>query len=116
MGKVADRLREVYIDNRSFEKVIQAYDSPETLFYLDPPYWINGQKFYTYEFSPADHAHLRDVLSAISGKFVLSYNDCSEVRNLYRGFKLQSTAPVHYCLNNKRSTARKRHEIIIRKI
>jgi len=109
-----ERLKTVYIDNRSFEKVIKAFDSKDTLFYLDPPYWIDGEKFYKHDFSPDDHEKLAQTLRAIKGKFVLSYNDKTEVRKLYRGFKIRATSPVHYSMNNKRSTARKKTEIVIR--
>ena len=36
-NQVRSRLEGIYIENRSFEKVIAAYDSKETLSYLDPP-------------------------------------------------------------------------------
>jgi len=114
--EVQKRLKSVYIDNRSFEKVIAAFDSKDTLFYLDPPYWIDGQKFYQHEFSTKDHERLRVILGKIKGKFVLSYNDKSEVLRLYRGFKICTTSPVHYSMNNKRETVRRKSELIITSI
>ncbi len=113
LNEIQGRLKSVYIDNRSFEKVINAFDSKDTLFYLDPPYWIDAQKFYQHDFSPEDHERLRAVLGRIKGKFVLSYNDTKEIRSMYRGFKILATSPVHYSMNNKRSQPRKKSEIII---
>nr|WP_272908893.1 DNA adenine methylase [Nitrospina gracilis] len=103
----------VYIDNRSFEKVIALYDSPETLFYLDPPYWTPGERFYQHDFSEADHRRLREVLGDVKGRFVLSYNDCTAIRKLYKGFKIKSTQEVHYSLNNRRDAPRRAREILI---
>ena len=107
---------EVYndIDGQSWEKVIAAFDSPDTLFYLDPPYWIPGQKFYQHEFNQEHHQALRDLLATIEGKFVLSYNESKAIRKLYRGFRVRSTGPAHYSGNNNRSSARMKRELIIR--
>lgn len=112
--KVQERLKEVYIDGQSCSKVITAFDSSDTVFYLDPPYWIPSQKFYKHEFNQEDHIALRDRLATIDGKFILSYNDSKEVRKLYRGFKVIATAPIHYSGNNKRTTARMKRELIIK--
>jgi DNA adenine methylase len=112
--KVQERLQAVYVDRQSWSKVLTAFDSSETLFYLDPPYWIPGQKFYMHDFNQEEHKALRDRLSSIEGKFLLSYNDSKEVRKLYRGFRVRSTAPVHYAANNKRTEARMKRELIIR--
>ena len=110
---VQDRLQSVLIDNRSFEKVITAFDSKDTLFYLDPPYWINGQKFYQYEFLSADHERLNELLKGIQGRFVLSYNDCPAIRSMYRGFTVKRTKEVHYSMNNKRDKSRQKRELLI---
>lgn len=40
------------------------------------------------KFQSEDHARLRDALSRIKGKFILSYNDCQEIRDLYAGYDL----------------------------
>lgn len=41
---------------------------------------------YAVDFGWDDHVRLRDTLSGIKGKFLLSYNDCPAVRELYEGF------------------------------
>lgn len=114
LSEVQKRLSAVYIDGQSYSKVIAAFDSPDTLFYLDPPYWIPGEKFYRHEFNKEHHEALRDLLSTIEGKFVLSYNDSRVIRKLYRGFRVRSTGPIHYSGNNKRTSARMKTELIIR--
>ena len=67
-------------------KLIGQYDRPVSFFYLDPPYYETegyysnvGEKGFTKE----DHIRLRDTLFEIEGKFLLSYNDCPFVRELY---------------------------------
>lgn len=39
LAKTVNRLRRVAMENLDFETFIKKYDSPETLFYLDPPYY-----------------------------------------------------------------------------
>ena len=80
------RLAKVVIENKDFEALIRQYDRPESFFYLDPPYYETegyysnvGEKGFTKE----DHIRLRNILLKIEGKFLLSYNDCPFIRELY---------------------------------
>lgn len=84
--KWSARLRHVTIEHMSFERLIKEYDRPETLFYCDPPY-VGTESYYEIEggFGLAEHTRLRDLLMGAKGRFVLSYNDCELVRELYRG-------------------------------
>ncbi len=80
------RLSKVVIENKDFEKLIRQYDRPVSFFYLDPPYY-ETEKYYKNVgedgFQEKDHIRLRDTLMDIEGKFLLSYNDCEFIRNLY---------------------------------
>ena len=79
----AGRLQKVVIENKDCVKLIRQYDRPESFFYCDPPYY-NADKYYEAVSSDGfDHAGLADALLGIKGKFLLSYNDCPEIRALY---------------------------------
>ncbi len=80
---VSYRLRNVVVEHMDFEHLIKVYDRPDALFYLDPPYF-NVEEYYAAEFGAEDHERLRDVLARIQGKFILSYNDCDEAREMYK--------------------------------
>ena len=43
---------------------------------------------YEVDFGWDDHERLRKTLGEIKGRFLLSYNDCPEIRELYEGFSL----------------------------
>lgn len=58
------------------------YDIPNALLYLDPPYY-GTEKYYQAQFAKDDHIRLCKVLENVEGKFILSYNDCEYIRNLY---------------------------------
>ncbi len=84
------RLQRVVIENKDFEKLISAQDSEVSFFYCDPPYFNTESYYENVSFTSADHKRLRDVLSGISGKFLVSYNDCAEIRELYSGYEMYS--------------------------
>lgn len=95
------RLKRALIENLSYEKLIKEYDSKDTLFYLDPPY-VGTENYYKMinGFTMKDHENLADILKGIKGKFMLSYNDCEVVRDLYKDFNFKELA-VNYSLNGK---------------
>ncbi len=86
------RLSKVVVENKDFEKLIRQYDRPVSFFYADPPYF-ETEKYYKNVgedgFKKEDHIRLRDTLMGIEGKFLLSYNDCSFIRELYDAPNIQ---------------------------
>ncbi len=84
------RLQKVVIENKDFEKLISAQDSEVSFFYCDPPYFSTEGYYENVGFTTADHERLRDSLKNISGKFLVSYNDCPEIRELYKGYEMYS--------------------------
>lgn len=86
---VQQRLESVVIECKDFENLIKVYDRPGALFYLDPPY-VGTEKLYTVPFGETDHRRLAETLRGIKGKFILSYNDCDFVRELYAGCNIEA--------------------------
>lgn len=66
-----------FVENMDFEQVIKKYDSPNTYFYVDPPYFVIGEGDYysNHDFGRNDHERLANVLKSVKGKFGLSYYD-----------------------------------------
>lgn len=79
----AGRLQKVVIENKDCVKLIRQYDRPESFFYCDPPYYNADQYYEAVSTDGFDHAGFADTLLGIKGKFLLSYNDCPEIRALY---------------------------------
>ena len=77
------RLQKVIIENKDFEKLISVQDSEMSFFYCDPPYFSTESYYSNVGFTSADHERLRDSLKNISGKFLVSYNDCPEIREIW---------------------------------
>ena len=75
-----DRLTCAQIDNRDALEVIRFWDSPDTLFYLDPPYIaetrVKGKRnIYRHEADAAHHTALVELLLTVKGRVVLSGYD-----------------------------------------
>lgn len=89
---IVDRLRTVQFLNRPAAKVIKVWDSPDTLFYCDPPYvhetrHPGSRQVYGVEMSEADHRNLALVLQACQGKVVLSGYHCALYDELYGSWR-----------------------------
>ena len=80
------RLAGVYVECLPYQEFIKRYARPDTLFYLDPPYW-GCESFYGKDFfSRADFGELAKLLKGIKGKFIMSINDVPEIRAIFKGF------------------------------
>lgn len=65
---------------------------PDTVFFVDPPYTKAGKRLYRH--SELDHEELFRFTSNISGDFLMTYDDSTEIKNLALrfGFAVQSVA------------------------
>jgi len=61
-----------------------------SLLYLDPPYYVKGNDLYQHGFTVDDHQRLANALRHTEHAWVLSYDDCCEVRQLYNWANVES--------------------------
>ena len=75
------RLRGVVIENSDALRVIRVQDTPDTLFFVDPPYLpsTRSKSGYRHEMSEPQHVELLDTLKAVKGKVVV----CGYPSDLY---------------------------------
>ncbi|MBN1796701.1 MAG: DNA adenine methylase [Sedimentisphaerales bacterium] len=86
LPEIAQRLLRVQIENDTAIKIIQRYDSKDTLFYCDPPYVHNSRsdiRAYKYEMTDDKHKELSNLLHNIEGKGALSGYHCDLMDELY---------------------------------
>lgn len=65
---------------------------------IDPPYVIKGSQLYTNFFNEGDHLNLqKDIIKYLDGKYpwIITYDDCPLVRNLYQKFYIQEYSIAH---------------------
>lgn len=89
------RLSGVYIECLPYAEFIKRYDRPDTLFYLDPPYW-GCESFYGKDFfSRADFGEIAKLLNGIKGRFILSINDVPEIRQIFKSFYIKEVQTMY---------------------
>lgn len=84
---VHERLAGVIIERLPFEQLLTRYDRPETLFYLDPPYY-GCEDDYGAPFTRTQFEAMAEQLATLRGPFLLSLNDHEEVRRIFARFEL----------------------------
>lgn len=111
LHKIKERLSNTYVENVSFEKIIEKYDREETLFFADPPYFQTSG--YGNEFGEKEHILLRDKLKQLKGKFILTINDHDFIRELYKDFNIEEVK-VNYSVSRSLSARGEYAELIIK--
>jgi len=88
------RLKDTVIENKDFEALIKQYDRENAFIYCDPPYY-QTDGHYAVEFKKDDHYRLRDTLASCQGKWLVSYNDCVFIRELYKDFNIEAVSRIN---------------------
>ena len=95
LDQVHQRLCGVTIECLSWERVISLYDTPQTLFYLDPPYYDCERDYGDGVFARSDFEQLATALAGIRGRFILSLNDRPEVRSIFDRFAIEAVETTY---------------------
>jgi DNA adenine methylase len=83
----------------------------KTLLYLDPPYYLKGASLYENHYGEAQHRALSQALKSLSNlHWMLSYDDTSEIRELYSWVRPERTKP--YSLLHTAASPKKGKEIL----
>lgn len=88
------RLKDTVIENKDFQALIQQYDRSNAFFYCDPPYF-ETEGHYAVVFGKEDHVRLRDTLAGCQGKWLVSYNDCGYIRELYADYQIEAVSRIN---------------------
>ena len=105
-----NRLKNTYVENLSFEKIIDKYDREHSFFFCDPPYIETCG--YGVIFAEEEHRLLANKLREIKGKFLLTINDHPLARELYKEFNIKEVE-VNYSLSREIKARGKYKELII---
>lgn len=107
------RLAGVIVECLDWSDLIRRYDRPDTLFYLDPPYWGCESDYGRALFSRAEFARLSEHLRGIQGRFLLSINDVPEIRDLFAWAEIEPVTTT-YSISRETAARGARAELLIR--
>jgi len=100
------------IENRSWEQVFDAYDTPATFFFLDPPYLDDGGKCYE-GWSREELARFCARLKTLKGRWVFTFQDCIDVRHEMKGYPIKTITRARGIVNKSVTDAGVYRELII---
>lgn len=103
LPEIVQRLQRVQIENAPASELILRYDSPQTLFYCDPPYPHEARgdsKAYGYEMTDRQHEELAELLHSVRGAVALSGYRCQLMDKLYGDWRL-TDADTRLCNSSK---------------
>ena len=93
----AFKAKQLSVEAADFKKSIPR--RPHALLYCDPPYYLEGdskmfkgiypQRNFPIHHNGFDHKALWDLLRQHRGGFILSYNDCSQIREWYSDYCIE---------------------------
>lgn len=95
--EVCDRLSDVQLEATPYEEILRRYDRPTTFFYCDPPYI--GVDLYQNNFTDQQFCDLAGHLRRLTGRFLLSINDCPQAREWFGEFHCR---PIRFTYTSTR--------------
>jgi DNA adenine methylase len=87
LAEIAHRLIRVQIENRPAIDIMRLYDSPNTLFYCDPPYLHatrGDAKAYGFEMNENEHREFAEAVNKCRGKIAVSGYDHPLMDELFK--------------------------------
>ena len=107
LPEIAQRLLRVQIEHDDAVSVIKRYDSPETLFYCDPPYPHDSRgdkNAYRFELTDYEHRRLAEVLHSVAGKVALSSYHSKLMDQLYKDWTcIEAPAKIVHSVKTERT-------------
>jgi DNA adenine methylase len=86
ISKMSDKVSVHFGDAIAALKDANELDNSNRFFYIDPPYYVQGQKLYRYHYKLSDHKRLAESLTEAKYKWVLSYDNHHVIEHFYSDF------------------------------
>ena len=86
VGQYRDRIKLYNLDALELLNQVDSFLPENSLIYLDPPYYVKGQGLYRNFYVHDDHVQIREALDKVRTKWIVSYDNCSEIKEIYSGY------------------------------
>lgn len=87
--------------------LMRAQSNEHNLFYLDPPYYEKGSCLYMNHYNHSDHERLINYVRAMNANWLVSYDNASAIRSLFK-----NTPNIEYELNHSAYVNKRGKEIM----
>lgn len=87
IGKFKDRIKVYNQDALELLNNVDSFLPSNSLIYLDPPYYVKGQGLYRNFYMHEDHVKIREALDKVQSKWIVSYDNCPEIKQIYAGYR-----------------------------
>ncbi len=80
IGRAAERIEVTELDASSY---LSNYCDDDSFVYLDPPYYVKGQRLYRNYYRHEDHLEVADCVRLLECPWLVSYDNVDEIRAMY---------------------------------
>jgi DNA adenine methylase len=108
VGRLRRLISVTRADALAFIDEIASSRSHRKFLYLDPPYFAKGRDLYTSFYDAEDHEAIARRVKCLNVPWLLTYDDCVEIRSLYADFPVLSSE-----LSYSASEVRRGREIVV---
>jgi len=96
----SNRLLDVQLENKPYQYILDHYDSEQTFFYLDPPYYRTHDALGIH-FTDEQHKELHDRVMKLKGRWLITLNDAPRVRKLYSDCNIEEVVVMESAPNSR---------------
>lgn len=100
ISEFADQIHIYNIDAADFIRTQLPYLPERSLIYLDPPYFNKGHELYENHYDLDDHAEIARLITTIRQPWIVSYDSCKPIDDLYCAFRSKSYSIKYSAYNH----------------
>jgi len=102
--KIAEYRERIHVSSRDGIEFIGSLDKESTFFFIDPPYFVKGKTLYLNSLDEKYHVALAARLKSMTdGAWVLTYDDCPEIRQMYQQWASIRPFSLRYAAAERRN-------------
>lgn len=86
IGQNSSFIKVYNLDALELLNTVDSFLPQDSLIYLDPPYYVKGQGLYRNFYKHEDHVNIRQALDKVKTKWIVSYDNCDPIKEIYDGY------------------------------
>lgn len=103
-ARVAEYRQRISVSNSDGINLLSKLDGARTFFFIDPPYFDKGRLLYLNSLDRNYHESLSKKLRSMpDAAWILTYDDCPEIRSIYRDWAVVRPFSLNYAAAIRRS-------------